>query len=240
MVQVTWDEPDLLQGVTRVSPWQVELVATLPMQLPPFSLPKKKLRAVQPQELQLQASGLLAGLPLTGPSTSFAGRLPAPWGGAAATLLDNASVGIQGARHDRFNALPNVDFRNSSYKRPREFPSRDTTPQYDPDHRHQVFHPIPQVVLSDTPASSSSITNSGNNYSLLPTQQRRPTIPPTIQPLAFMTSAFANPQVETPPNKTTAATSFFLFGQFIDPSCTSQSKQQRSSPVNDVSVAKDG
>jgi hypothetical protein len=236
-LQVTWDEPDLLQGVSRVSPWQVELVATLPMQLPPFSLPKKKLRAAQPQELQ--APGLLAGLPLPGSSSSsFAGHLPAPWGPGAATLLDNASAGMQGARHDRFNALPSVDFRNGSpYKRPRE-----STSQYEQDHHHRVFHPIPQAALSEPAASTTN-----NYFSLLPSHhhQRRPNLPPSIQPLAFMTSAPGSSQLESPPNKTTAATSFFLFGQFIDPSCASKSQQQQqqqqhSSPENDVSVAKDG
>ena len=29
-MQVTWDEPDLLQGIARVNPWQVELVSSAP------------------------------------------------------------------------------------------------------------------------------------------------------------------------------------------------------------------
>ncbi|EMS60237.1 Auxin response factor 18 [Triticum urartu] len=43
-VQVTWDEPDLLQNVKRVSPWLVELVSNMPaIHLAPFSPPRKKL-----------------------------------------------------------------------------------------------------------------------------------------------------------------------------------------------------
>ncbi|XP_024377988.1 auxin response factor 18 [Physcomitrium patens] len=222
VLQVTWDEPDLLQGVNRVSPWQLELVATLPMQLPPVSLPKKKLRTVQPQELPLQPPGLLS-LPLAGTS-NFGGHLATPWG--SSVLLDDASVGMQGARHDQFNGLPTVDFRNSNYKRPREF-SRDNQYQIQD---HQVFHPRP--VLNEPPA-----TNTGNYFSLLPSLQRRPDISPSIQPLAFM-SASGSSQLETSSTKT-AATSFFLFGQFIDPSCTSK-PQQRSTVINNASVAGDG
>ncbi|KAK9126022.1 hypothetical protein Scep_014868 [Stephania cephalantha] len=48
LLQVTWDEPDLLQNVKRVSPWLVELVSNMPtIHLSPFSPPRKKLRLPQ-------------------------------------------------------------------------------------------------------------------------------------------------------------------------------------------------
>lgn len=204
-MQVTWDEPDLLQGVSRVSPWQVELVATLPMQLPPFSLPKKKLRAVQPQELQLQAPGLL-GLPLACSST-FSGQLPAPWGGPA--LLDDVSAGMQGARHDRFNGLLTMDFRNSNYKHPREYPSENY-------YNEQV--PPVRALLSDSP--------SGNNhhFSLLPNGQHRSQHSvSSSHTVGFMPAGSS--QGENTATKATS-TSFFLFGQSIDPTSNTKPQQQ--------------
>ncbi|PWA87228.1 PB1 domain, Auxin response factor, DNA-binding pseudobarrel domain protein [Artemisia annua] len=45
LLQVAWDEPELLQNVKRVNPWLVELVASMPaIHLSPFSPPRKKLR----------------------------------------------------------------------------------------------------------------------------------------------------------------------------------------------------
>ncbi|CAA6655255.1 unnamed protein product [Spirodela intermedia] len=45
LLQVTWDEPDLLQNVKRVSPWLVELVTNMPaIHLKTFSPSRKKLR----------------------------------------------------------------------------------------------------------------------------------------------------------------------------------------------------
>uniref|UniRef100_A0ACD5Z2E2 Uncharacterized protein n=1 Tax=Avena sativa TaxID=4498 RepID=A0ACD5Z2E2_AVESA len=45
LLQVTWDEPDLLQNVKRVSPWLVEMVSSMPaIHLTSFSPPRKKLR----------------------------------------------------------------------------------------------------------------------------------------------------------------------------------------------------
>ncbi|KAG6548510.1 hypothetical protein Mapa_009998 [Marchantia paleacea] len=99
VLQVTWDEPDLLQGVSRVSPWQVELVSTLPMQLPPFSLPKKKLRAAQPSEMNMQGQGLM-GMPIALPSVF--GQIN-PW--AHGLTMEEVTAGMQGARHDRVFGL---------------------------------------------------------------------------------------------------------------------------------------
>ncbi|MCO5557457.1 hypothetical protein L7F22_011022 [Adiantum nelumboides] len=56
ILQVTWDE-GALQGIERVSPWQVDLVS--PMLLPPLSLPRKKLRLLHPRDTQLDGGTLL-------------------------------------------------------------------------------------------------------------------------------------------------------------------------------------
>ncbi|CAI9091105.1 OLC1v1026040C2 [Oldenlandia corymbosa var. corymbosa] len=93
LLQVAWDEPDLLQNVKRVSPWLVELVSTMPaIHLSPFSPPRKKLRLPQPPEYpfvgQLSMSSLLTN-PLS-PSSPLC------------CLPDNITAGIQGARHTHF------------------------------------------------------------------------------------------------------------------------------------------
>ncbi|XP_076947015.1 auxin response factor 16-like [Bidens hawaiensis] len=54
LLQVAWDEPDLLQNVKRVNPWLVELVSSVPsIHLSPFSPPRKKLRIQQPPDFPL-------------------------------------------------------------------------------------------------------------------------------------------------------------------------------------------
>ncbi|XP_071710673.1 auxin response factor 16-like [Rutidosis leptorrhynchoides] len=57
LLQVSWDEPDLLQNVKRVNPWLVELVSNVAgIHLSPFSPPRKKARILQPSEIALISS----------------------------------------------------------------------------------------------------------------------------------------------------------------------------------------
>ncbi|VFR03427.1 unnamed protein product [Cuscuta campestris] len=88
LLQVVWDEPDLLQNVKHVSPWMVELVAAMPIiHLSPFSPPRKK--PCLPQDLSLDGRVQLP---------SFSTNAP----GAGCTFCsssDNLSAGIQEARH---------------------------------------------------------------------------------------------------------------------------------------------
>ncbi|XP_076888641.1 auxin response factor 18-like [Bidens hawaiensis] len=82
MLQVDWDEPDLLQNVKRVSPWLVELISNMPLiHLSPFSPPRKKLRLPRSPDL---------------PKDGF--TLPQPF----SVNPQTATTGIQGARHARF------------------------------------------------------------------------------------------------------------------------------------------
>lgn len=90
ILQVTWDEPDLLQNVKCVSPWLVEMVSNMPtiLHLSPFSPPRKKLRFPQHPDFPLDGQfpvPSFSGTPL-GPSSPFC-------------LSDNITAGIQGARH---------------------------------------------------------------------------------------------------------------------------------------------
>lgn len=93
LLQVTWDEPDLLQNVKRVSPWLVELVSNMPtIHLSPFSPPRKKSRLPQPPDFPLDGQlpmPLFSGS-LLGPNSPF-GCLP-----------DNTPAGMQGARHAHY------------------------------------------------------------------------------------------------------------------------------------------
>ncbi|XP_034688391.1 auxin response factor 18 isoform X2 [Vitis riparia] len=93
LLQVTWDEPDLLQNVKRVSPWLVELVSNMPIiHLSPFSPPRKKLRI--PQHPDFPFDGQF-------PMSSFSSN---PLGSSSplCCLPDNTPAGIQGARHAQY------------------------------------------------------------------------------------------------------------------------------------------
>ncbi|XP_020168656.1 auxin response factor 18 [Aegilops tauschii subsp. strangulata] len=95
LLQVTWDEPDLLQNVKRVSPWLVELVSNMPaIHLAPFSPPRKKL-----------CVPFYPDLPVDGqfPAPMFHGN-PLGRGGVGPMCYfpDGTPAGIQGARHAQF------------------------------------------------------------------------------------------------------------------------------------------
>ncbi|XP_009344765.2 auxin response factor 18 isoform X1 [Pyrus x bretschneideri] len=103
LLQVSWDEPDLLQNVKRVSPWLVELVSSIPaIHLSPFSSPRKKLRL---QHI---------------PDYSLVGQLPMPSvcsnslnsSNLLCNVSDNLSAIIQGARHAQFGLSSSELFFN--------------------------------------------------------------------------------------------------------------------------------
>ncbi|KAE8705965.1 Auxin response factor 10 [Hibiscus syriacus] len=93
LLQVTWDEPDLLQNVKRVSPWLVELVSNMPaIHLSPCSPPRKKLRL--PHHSDFPFDGQL-------PMPTFSGNLLGasnPFGCSHNT----SPAGMQGARHAHY------------------------------------------------------------------------------------------------------------------------------------------
>ncbi|KAE8711489.1 Auxin response factor 10 [Hibiscus syriacus] len=93
LLQVMWDEPDLLQNVKRVSPWLVELASNMPdIGLSPFSPPRKKLRI--PNHLDFPLDGQFS-MPL------FSGNPLAPTS-PLRSFTDNVPAGIQGARHAQY------------------------------------------------------------------------------------------------------------------------------------------
>ncbi|KAL8029785.1 hypothetical protein ABFX02_14G246100 [Erythranthe guttata] len=106
LLQVTWDEPDLLQNVKCVSPWLVELASNMPaLHLSPFSPPRKKLC------LPLHHPNL----PLDGrfPLPSFSGNPLGPSSSLRCLPDNNITLGIQGARHAQIGVpLTDLHFSN--------------------------------------------------------------------------------------------------------------------------------
>ncbi|KAL0927311.1 hypothetical protein M5K25_001473 [Dendrobium thyrsiflorum] len=105
LLQVSWDEPDLLQNVKRVSPWLVELVSNLPAihLAPPFSPPRKKTRIPQHPEFSLDVQ--LSTSP-------FPENTLIPSSSPLCCLPDSSpAVGIQGPRHSQYGSnLPGLHF----------------------------------------------------------------------------------------------------------------------------------
>ncbi|KAM3399107.1 auxin response factor 18 isoform X1 [Capsicum galapagoense] len=102
LLQVSWDEPDLLQNVKHVSPWLVELVSNMPViHLSPFSPPRKKLRL--PPDFSLDNQFTLP---------SFSGN-PLRSSSPFCCPSDNITAGIQGARHAQFG-VPLLDLHLSN------------------------------------------------------------------------------------------------------------------------------
>ncbi|KAJ7976954.1 Auxin response factor [Quillaja saponaria] len=92
LLQVTWDEPDLLQNVKQVSPWLVELVSNMPViHLSPFSPPRKKLRLPQHPDYPLDGQ-----IPVPTFSSNLLGHRP------FGCLPDSTPAGMQGARHAHY------------------------------------------------------------------------------------------------------------------------------------------
>ncbi|GLT70138.1 hypothetical protein SLA2020_422350 [Shorea laevis] len=95
LLQVQWDEPDLLQNVKRVNPWLVELVSNIPpIHLNAFS-PRKRMRLPQQPDFLFNQF----------PVPPFSGN---PLGSSSplSCITDNIPAGIQGARHVQFGLCP--------------------------------------------------------------------------------------------------------------------------------------
>ncbi|XP_022746493.1 auxin response factor 18-like [Durio zibethinus] len=141
LLQVAWDEPDLLHNVKRISPWLVELVTNMPaIHLNPFSPPRKKMRL--PQDSDFSSLGQI-------PMPSFSGnsfRSSSP----VCCITDNIPGGIQGARHAPFGL-------SSS-----DLPSNKLHSGLFPLGFHQLDHTAPPARLS----SDNLFSDNGNNRSI--------------------------------------------------------------------------
>ncbi|KAG8060200.1 hypothetical protein GUJ93_ZPchr0002g23566 [Zizania palustris] len=153
LLQVTWDEPDLLQNVKRVSPWLVELVSSMPaIHLSSFSPPRKKPRMPTYPEFPLEGQILNPAFP---PNPLAHGHhnhhhhypynhpsfFPFPDG--------RAPAGIQGARHVQFG--PSLsDLHLTHLQSSLMYPAG----QRRPDHVSPT--PIPPRISTDLTMGSSS------------------------------------------------------------------------------------
>ncbi|KAF0931788.1 hypothetical protein E2562_005767 [Oryza meyeriana var. granulata] len=103
LLQVTWDEPDLLQNVKRVSPWLVELVSSMPaIHLSSFSPPRKKPRIPAYPEFPFEGQLLNPAFP---PNLLAHGHHHHHYhhNHPSFPFPDvSAPAGIQGARHAQF------------------------------------------------------------------------------------------------------------------------------------------
>ncbi|XP_022939946.1 auxin response factor 16-like [Cucurbita moschata] len=103
MLQVAWDEPDLLQNVKSINPWLVEVVVNMPaIHVSPFSPPRKKQR-FHPAE-----TAVFGHLPMPSFSTNFFETTSS----LQSVTGNNIPAGIQGARHTQFG-LSSPDFQLS-------------------------------------------------------------------------------------------------------------------------------
>ncbi|XP_043712769.1 auxin response factor 17-like isoform X3 [Telopea speciosissima] len=95
ILQVTWDEPEILQDLERVSPWQVELIATPSSLQAPFP-PTKRLRVPQNHDLLNDGEESLY-FPMAELTNSVMGNL-------SSSLFNYNSfpAGMQGARQDSY------------------------------------------------------------------------------------------------------------------------------------------
>ncbi|KAE9587167.1 hypothetical protein Lal_00004879 [Lupinus albus] len=98
MLQVAWDEPEVLQNSKLVSPWQVELVSATPALHPAFT-PTKRFRAAQGSLVLPDGEGD-PFFPMTGYSNSTMGQL-----NQTLSSYGTFPAGMQGARHDFFSTL---------------------------------------------------------------------------------------------------------------------------------------
>uniref|UniRef100_A0A0D9VIK6 Auxin response factor n=1 Tax=Leersia perrieri TaxID=77586 RepID=A0A0D9VIK6_9ORYZ len=102
LLQVTWDEPDLLQNVKRVSPWLVELVPSMPaVHLSSFSPPRKKPRIPAYPEFPFEGQLLNPAFP---PNPLAHGHHPHHYPHPSFFPFPDVSApaGIQGARQAQF------------------------------------------------------------------------------------------------------------------------------------------
>ncbi|XP_010558677.1 PREDICTED: auxin response factor 16-like [Tarenaya hassleriana] len=114
LLQVAWDEPDLLQNVKRVNPWLVELVSNIPaIPFSSYSPPRKKMRLPQHSDYNL-----INSIPIPSFSSNHLGS-----GSPLGCVPDNIPVGLQGARHAQYE-LSSSDLHHLNMLPPGFFPIR--------------------------------------------------------------------------------------------------------------------
>ncbi|KAL8162402.1 LOW QUALITY PROTEIN: hypothetical protein V2J09_013891 [Rumex salicifolius] len=101
MLQIGWDEPEALENIKRVSPWQVELVSATPPIDVAFHAPKR-LRLPQNSGFMTDGETYLS-LPHVGFSNSMIGHLSPSY-----LKYSSFPAGMQGARQDTYSFSSNI------------------------------------------------------------------------------------------------------------------------------------
>lgn len=109
LMQITWDEPEVLQIAKRVSPWQVEILAPAPPIHAAFP-PAKRFKFPENSGLQTDGKGELF-FPMSGLSNSTIGNV-----NQSLLNYNIFPAGMQGARQDPFSifGLSNFLSENAS------------------------------------------------------------------------------------------------------------------------------
>ncbi|PON76794.1 Auxin response factor [Parasponia andersonii] len=140
LLEVTWDEPDLLQNVKCINPWLVELANMPVIQFSSFS-PRKKLRLHQQSDFTLEGGQF--------PVPSILGNTLGP-SSPLCYPPDNTPAGIQGARHVLFGVSIS-DLPLNSNLQSGTFPSNV-------QHLNQHSGIIPNGVMTGQTHSSESLS----------------------------------------------------------------------------------
>ncbi|MCD9558596.1 hypothetical protein HAX54_016040 [Datura stramonium] len=142
ILQVTWDEPDIVQNMKCVNPWLVELVSNLPtIHFTPYTPPLKKLRL--PQYSDYSEFSQEGHLPMSDFSSNHFLRPSGPFG----CLPNDTSADMQGARHAQYSLslpVPQPSKLNSSL-----FPNS--------------YPPLHHVVAAPTSSNSTMIPKPSNS-----------------------------------------------------------------------------
>ncbi|KAM7256755.1 hypothetical protein ACFE04_012496 [Oxalis oulophora] len=104
MLQISWDEPEVLQNAKRVSPWQVELVSSTPQLQPPFT-PVKKFKYSQNSGFPMDGDDGVC-FPMTGFNPSTMGQTNL----SSMNYHSFSPAGMQGARQNSFSLFGLPDF----------------------------------------------------------------------------------------------------------------------------------
>ncbi|CAL1366769.1 unnamed protein product [Linum trigynum] len=149
LLQVTWDEPELLQNVKRVSPWLVEPVTNIPMIQPSaFSSPPRKKFRFPSGPFDFPLDGQLQ-LPSFSGNNNALSSSSSPF----CYLSDNsAPAGIQGARHAHIG----VSLSDLHHINHNKFHHHPPTGALFPPNLHQFNPPPPPPSLHCSRISESS------------------------------------------------------------------------------------
>ncbi|KAJ6798368.1 auxin response factor 17-like [Iris pallida] len=158
MLQINWDEPEVLQNVRTVGPWQVELVSASPLLQSPFP-DMKKLRVSHCLDMSSEGQG----------NTCYTKSIfeSAKMGSLAPSLFNYNTfpVGIQGARHDEVSSLSNF------------IPTPTNTHHFFSEHPYGMNMP-PELNVSHSEGNSSpsQVTVHQNSLDLFGPSACNPTI----------------------------------------------------------------